>query len=690
MRRITMKQKLKNVIVWMLVLVMTVTTAPIHIMADEQNDTIILYTNDVHCAIDNYSKLAAYATQLEGEGNTVIIVDAGDAIQGEIVGNMTEGSSIIDIMNEVGYDYAVPGNHEFDYGLDAFFSRTDYEAEFTYLSANFIDLRTNSTVFDAYDIIEANGEKIAIVGISTPESYTKSTPAYFQNEEGEIIYGFSQDTFYTTIQSAIDEAKEEGADRVIAVGHLGIEGTTEGWKSTDVIANTTGIDVFIDAHSHEVIAQDIYKNKDGEDVLLSSTGTKFVNFGCLTLSEGGVEKTELIQPENVDENASENAKIAYNAVQEKIDGYNKEIQYLYEKIGTSEVELSLNDLEGNWVVRKQETNMGDFVADAYRTITGADVALVNAGGVRAAVSAGDVDRKSLMDVNPWNNEMCVISATGQQILDALEHGAKLLPEVSGGFLQVSGITFEIHSYRESPVILDDYQSFVEVDDTKERRIENVKIAGETINPEKNYTVAGSLYMLKQGGDGFTMFSDCEILENENLVTDAEMLIQYLTENLNGIISEAQYGNVLGAGRITIYNNVQDVSKKEEPSTENTTKENGGEEEGTTSQTVTGTNEKNTRPTKAKIRKATKKKRAKKVKLTLKKIKGAVGYQVQFSVTKKFKKVLVKKNVKKVKVTITNKKLKNKKKLYVRARAYKMNGKAKVWGKWSNVKKVSVK
>lgn len=539
---------------------LTFTLIPAFANAETDKDAVILYTNDVHCAIDDYSKLAAYAAQLEADGQEVLIIDAGDAIQGEVIGSLTEGSAIIDLMNTVGYDYAVPGNHEFDYGMETFLELTkDENSNFTYLSSNFVDLRTGDAVFDSYEIVELNGEKIALVGIATPESYTKSTPAYFQDEDGNVIYGFSADTkeeFYESVQSAVDAARGEGADRVIAVGHLGIEGTTEGWKSTDVIANTTGIDVFIDAHSHEVIESATYTNADGENVALSSTGTKFQYFGELTLDDDNVEITALVNPDTVDVTTSDEAESAYYAVQDKIDAYNEEISYLYEKIGTSEVDLTLNDADGNWAIRVLETNMANFVPDAYKAMTGADIAIVNAGGIRAAVAAGDVTRKDLMDVNPWNNEMCVVKATGQQILDALEFGARLHPEVNGGFLHTAGLTYELHNYIESPVITDSTNSFVGIEEGKDRRIANVKVNGEAIDPEKEYTLVATKYMLQSGGDGFTMFKECEVVEIPGLVCDSEMLIQYLADTLDGVITEEQYGEA--DGRITVFSSEEET------------------------------------------------------------------------------------------------------------------------------------
>ena len=531
----------------------------------EEKEAIILYTNDVHCAIEGYSKLAAYKAQLEESGNDVVVVDAGDAIQGEAIGTQTQGKAIIDLMNEVGYKYAVPGNHEFDYGMDTFLELASSEnSKFEYLSSTFVDMRTNETVFKPYDITEINGMKVAFVGISTPESYTKSTPVYFQDENGNDIYNFSQNDFYGAIQKAVDAARAEGADKVIAVGHLGVSGTTDSWKSTDVIANTTGIDVFIDAHSHEVIEATTVDNKNGEKVPLSSTGTKFQYIGQLELKSDGEEVINLISPDTIDINSSDAVKTAYSRVKKKVDDYNAQIQYLYEKIGTAEVELTLNDPDsGEWVIRTQETNVGDFVSDAYRIMTGADISLANAGGIRASVDKGDVTRKTFIDINPWNNPMCVVSATGQDILDALEFGARNLPETCGGFLHTSGLTYEIHTYIDSPVVLDEQGSFKEIDKSKQRRVANVKINGEAIDPEKKYTVASTFYLLKQGGDGFTMFADSDVVKQEGLSTDSDMLIQYFTEKLNSVISTEKYGNLRGEGRIVIYKNKADVPVKSE-------------------------------------------------------------------------------------------------------------------------------
>ncbi len=540
----------------LLAVAMLMSLAPVTVFASEQN-TVILYTNDVHCAIDDYPVLAAYKAQLEAEGSTVVLVDAGDAIQGEVIGALTEGEAIVDIMNAVGYDYAVPGNHEFDYGMEVFLDLANNKAEYDYISSNFYYLPSVSPVFTRYAIEDLGDYQIAFVGISTPETITKSTPEYFKNDGGNFIYGFptfpegmTNEALYENIQESVDNAIAEGADIVVAVGHTGILETSAGWKSTDIIANTDGIDYYIDAHSHETTESAVCKNTNNEDVVLSSTGTKLANFGALTIN-GDDADFELINPDEVDVEAmSAQAKSAYNTVKDKVDGYNDEIAYLYEEIGESYANLVAYDEDGSWAVRKRETNAGDFVADAYRAVTDADVAIVNGGGVRAEIAVGDVTRKMLMDMNAFNNDMCVIEVTGQQLIDVLEHGARECPDPIGGFYQVSGVTFEIHAYRETPVICDQLDNFIEMDETKERRVQNVYVGDEPIDLDKTYTLAGSVYVLTQGGDGLTMLEGATVVQKDNLPCDSEMLIQYL-EVLGGKITAEMYGIPDGDGRIKI-------------------------------------------------------------------------------------------------------------------------------------------
>ncbi len=541
----------------LIVLSMLLTIASVSVYANDI-ETVILYTNDVHCAIEDYPVLAAYRAELIAQGKNVVTVDAGDAIQGEVIGSTTQGEAIVDIMNAVGYDYAVPGNHEFDYGMEQFLDLAQNKAAYDYISSNFYNLSIISSVFAPYKIADFGSYQVAFIGISTPETITKSTPEYFKDENGNFIYGFpvypggmTNESLYDNVQKSVDSAILEGADIVVAVGHTGILETTAGWKSTDIIANTRGIDYYIDAHSHETIESTVYRNEDQEDVVLTSTGTKFENFGVLTINANAAD-FELVNPDDINIDAmSSDSKNAYNTVKSKVDDYNEDIAYLYEEIGTSEAHLVAYDSDGSWAVRKRETNAGDFVADAYRTVTGADVAIANGGGVRAEIAIGDVTRKMLMDVNAFNNDMCVLEVTGQQLLDVLEHGARKCPESLGGFFQVSGVTFELHTYTESPVDCDQLGNFIGIDETKQRRVQNVLVGGEPVELEQKYTLAGSAYVLTQGGDGLTMLDDARVVQMDGLPCDSEMLIKYFTETLGGEITAEKYGDPDGDGRIKI-------------------------------------------------------------------------------------------------------------------------------------------
>ena len=520
---------------------------------EESGDIAILYTNDVHCAVNadeengvlGYAAVAGMKKELQESGYDVALVDAGDAIQGEAIGTLSNGAYLVDIMNAVGYDAAIPGNHEFDYGMENFLSLTE-AAEYPYISCNFMDLRSDETVFEPYTILELGGKKLAFVGVTTPRTITSSTPAYFQDENGEYIYGFCQDedgtALYETVQAAVDAAKEEGAELVIALAHLGIEAGTSPWMSTELIENTTGIDVVLDGHSHSTVEGEKVKNKEGKEVLLTSTGTKLAAVGQLTISAEGEISSELVT--GTDARDAE--------VQSKIDGITAEFEAdLQEVVGETTVDLVINEpstldqTEKIRLIRSAETNLGDFCADAYRYVTGADIALVNGGGIREDILAGDITYNDIISVHPYGNAVCMVEATGQQVLDALECGAMVTPEEFGGFQQVSGLTYEIDVDTPSSVKLDDNGMFVGVDG--EYRVKNVMVGEEPLDPEKTYTVASHNYMLKNGGDGMNMFMECEILLDE-VMLDNQALIEYLKTGLNGVVGE-QYKEPYGEGRI---------------------------------------------------------------------------------------------------------------------------------------------
>lgn len=517
------------------------TAAPAEVSAylGLDNDIVILYTNDVHCGVDDnlgYAGLATVKNALEAQGKHVVLVDNGDAVQGDTIGTLSNGEYIIDIMNEIGYDVATPGNHEFDYGMDQFFALTE-QANFPYVSANFVD-NDGNTVLDPYVIKDVAGVKIAFVGISTPKTITTSTPKYFQDDNGNYIYSFQQDEtgekLYAAVQSAVDAARAEGAQFVIAMAHLGIEEDCSPWTSSEVIVNTTGIDAVLDGHSHSLIQGEKVKNKDGAEVLLSSTETKLAYIGCLTIKDDGSMSTTLISD---------------NGMKDFIGGIQEEFEELVNTVvASTDVDLIIKDpASGERIVRVSETNLGDLCADAYRAMSGADVAIVNGGGVRADIPAGDITYGQIIAVHPFGNEMCVVECTGQEILDALELGCSKLPAESGGFLQVSGMTYTVDLNVESSVKLDENGMFVSVEG--DRRVTDVTIGGEPLDPEKTYTLASHNYKLKDCGDGYSMFADNVFLQ-DSVMIDNQVLINYIVDVLGGTVGE-EYADPYGQGRITI-------------------------------------------------------------------------------------------------------------------------------------------
>ncbi len=552
-----MKKKMLSLF---LAFAMVITMAAPALAAEESEGgkIVILHTNDVHCGIDQakneegevtnmgYAGVAAYKTAMEteyGAGN-VTLVDAGDAIQGGPIGTLSKGAYIVDIMNEVGYDLAIPGNHEFDYGMENFLSLAKEKAEYEYLCANFTDLEGNP-VLEGYKVLTYGDVKVGYVGIDTPESFTKSTPTYFQDAEGNYIYSFCQGNegadLYNAVQKAVDAARAEGADYVVALGHLGIDEQSSPWTSTEVIANTTGIDVLIDGHSHSTFEK-TEKNKDGEDVVVAQTGTKLENLGKVVIDTATGEITsELVAAKDCA--AEDEATAAF------VKGINDEFAEVLKKVvAKTDVELTTKDtVTGERAVRSAETNLGDLCADAYRVMLDADVAFVNGGGVRADIPAGDITYEQIINVHPFGNEACVVETTGQDILDALEMGARVMPEENGGFLQVSGLTYTIDTSIPSSVVLNDEKEFVKVEG--ERRVKDVLVNGAPIDPEKTYTLASHNYMLKSGGDGFVMFKDDPLLK-DCVMIDNQVLINYIVDELGGVVSE-DYADPAGQGRIKV-------------------------------------------------------------------------------------------------------------------------------------------
>ena len=522
----------------------------------EDQDILILFTSDVHCGIDQgwgYAGLYAVKENLSKDYN-VLLVDNGDAIQGEPIGTMTKGEAIIDIMNVMGYDVAIPGNHEFDYGMDRFLELTE-KAEFPYISCNFN--KEGELVFEPWLMKEIGGVKIAFVGVTTPYTLRSSTPRYFMDNSGNYIYGFLQDEtgegVYNAVQESVDAARAEGADYVIVMGHIGNETECAPWMYSDVISHVSGIDAWLDGHSHDT-DQVIMQDKDGKDVVRTACGTKLANIGALHITRDGAISSELYSwnssvaaPKllNIDNAAAEAVSAATDELNAK----------LAEVVANTTVDLIINDPVAKTddgkavrIIRRAETNLGDLCADAYLDQSGeADIAFVNGGGIRVPINKGDITLNDILKVHPFGNSLTVIEVTGQQVLDALEWSVHALPGEFGGFDHVAGLTFEYDATIDSPCVQDEKGFFDHVDETMERRVRNVLVAGEPIDPEAVYKLASHDYQLLNNGDGYTMYDGAKVLQ-ESVKLDNQVLIDYITGTLGGSVG-AGYEEPYGQGRI---------------------------------------------------------------------------------------------------------------------------------------------
>lgn len=527
--------------------------------ADEKsNDIVILHTDDAHCGVNDnlgYAGVAAYKAEMQKTHNYVALVDCGDAIQGESIGTLSAGAYLVDIMNEVGYDFAAFGNHEFDYKLPQLAKLTK-QAKYQYLACNFkyIGKGTSDLNYKPYEIVTYGDKKVAFIGIVTPESFTKSTPAYFQDESGNYIYSFSEDetgtALYETVQKTVDEVRAAGADYVIAMGHLGNEGITDRWTSKAVIANTTGIDAVLDGHDHIAGVQKV-ANKDGKQIVLTEPGTKFENLGKLTIKTDGTITAELISPKEFTEKDA-----GITAYITKLTDTFKE--YVSKVVAKSSIALPDKDENGNRLVRNHETALGDLCADAFRVMMDADIGIMNGGGIRKPIKAGDITLDNILSVFPWGNLPCKMEVTGQTVLDMLEMGAINYPEESGGFLSVSGLKYTIMAGVPSSIELTDKGEFSKV--AGKYRVTNVQVLNKKTNEyepldlNKTYTLGGIDYTILYCGDGFTMFNDSKVLKaGDASYTDAQMVVDYIENKLGGTIGE-EYAKP--QGRISVNTDIK--------------------------------------------------------------------------------------------------------------------------------------
>lgn len=523
------------------------------VFAKDSETIVILYENDVHCAVEGYSKLVAMKNELKSEYEYVGVVSSGDFVQGGTLGAVSKGEYIVELMNLVGYDAIAPGNHEFDYTISRLTELYEL-SETKYISCNFAKIGEEKTYFEPYTIVSYGDVDIAYIGIITPETITSARPSQFRNENGEIIYTFNESRLYELVQESIDEATENGADYVIALSHIGYDESGELNDVTDVIENTDGLDVVLDAHSHSVIEEKIVKDKSGDDVLLSSTGTGFENIGKLTIANGQFD-TELVKTET------------YTKTDADVDAYIAEINESYaelgnRKIGESKVELITHNEEGVRLVRTAETNLGNLCSDALFFVTNADVSYVNGGGLRAPIKSGDMTFNDIYSVFPFNNRIVTAEITGQVLHDMLEMSMISYPQEDGAFPHMSGITFSVNKSIPSSIKVDENGFFTKVDG--DYRVYDVKVLDKesgnykALELDKKYILAAADYYILNFGSGMSMFKDAKVVESEGML-DVEVLERYITDNLNGVIGE-EYKDVVN--RITFTDGYENADNED--------------------------------------------------------------------------------------------------------------------------------
>ena len=533
---------------------------------DRTEDIVIIHLNDVHCGLNDtigYDGFVLYRNELKEKYNYVISVDVGDHAQGGVLGSITEGEAIMEIMNQIKFDVITVGNHEFDYGIEQL-NKLNSQMTTKYICANFCYKKDKTNFFDeAYKIIEADNVKIAFIGIVTPLTFSKTYISTIKDENGEAKYDLlsDNDELVTTVQRYIDEVRnDKNADYVILLTHIGMN--VEDYTSNGLISKLKNVDAVLDGHTHRVY-NTTSKDLENKDVYFSQTGTKLANIGELIIKTDGTISTRNIEEVPEPTNQTSAKKISRGNVDRWVDtDMNNFINKLWENhgeklnnvVGNVDYDLRIrpeNSSDSHAIYcRYKECTLGNLVADAFKTVVSADASIVNGGAIRSSLLKGEIKTKDIIEVMPFYNSVYVKEVTGQCILDALEFGVRQMPKAFGGFPQVSGITFNVKNYINSSVVTDSNGMFIKVDG--ERRVYNVKINGENLDLNKNYNISCSDFILA-GGDGYTMFSDFKVV-NESLFADSDALSYHINSNLNGTVPE-MYKNELG--RINIVTEEED-------------------------------------------------------------------------------------------------------------------------------------
>ena len=509
---------------------------------------VILHTNDVHGAIDNYASVAALKDAYEAAGAQVLLMDAGDFSQGSTSVNVSEGATAVELMNMAGYDVATTGNHEFDFGY-ANLKTLMEQAEFPILAANAFTAEGELAMDEANHTFQLGDVTVGVFGLATPETATKAHPAKLEG-----VTFLAEDELFACAQEQVDELTAAGCDYIICLGHLGIDAESTGNRSIDLLENVTGIDVFIDGHSHST-QSDIAEETNGTgmvgDTVLTSTGTKLESVGVVDLAAAGTIDASTLSMEEL--NATEGFTPDQD-IATRVSEINAQIEEdMGQVIGTSEVDL--DGVREN--VRASETNLGDLITDAMLWQAGqdneeVDAAITNGGGIRASIAAGDITKKSVNDVLPFGNTLYVVELTGAELLEALEASTYCTPEAVGAFPQVAGIEFTINTGAAYDAG-ENYPGTTYAEPTSINRVTILTVGGQAFDADATYTIVTNDF-LAAGGDTYYAFSAAESGYDTGISLD-QVVMDYITEELDGTVTAARYGQTANRIHTISYNDV---------------------------------------------------------------------------------------------------------------------------------------
>ena len=481
-------------------------------VAMAQKSIVILYENDAHCGIDGYTKMAGLRDAISRADTAYVgAVCVGDFLQGNTTGAISKGQYIVDIMRYMDYHAITLGNHEFDYGVPRMVQLLE-QVDAPVVCANLYEAGEPQPMFAPYVIHQYGDKKVAFVGACTPETMILEGYSFYDTN-GILLYDLKQKTFYQLIQQAVDEARKAGADYVVLISHVGETTQSMGFNSHLLVNHTRGIDVVLDGHSHNIFENAKATNLDGQEITVTQTGTQFANVGKLVITPEGRFITQLMKGKDI---PYENAKVTAitDSIRQMVKAVTSKV------VAKSDYTLVVSDENDQWIVRAEETNAGDLVADAYRYAMKADIGFENGGGIRNDIEAGDITYGDIIGMLPYDNTLRRISVTATQLKEMLTRCTSLVPVLDGNFPQCSGLRFTVHS--------------------KSHTVSDIEILQEDgsyapIDMQRTYSVALTNYN-HEGGGFFDSFKKCPVLQ-ESTIRYYEALSDYLTKVLGGNTGE---------------------------------------------------------------------------------------------------------------------------------------------------------